>query len=296
MVKSALGTTIYKISAKSITLTAIAMLAFAANSVLVRLALKETTIDAASFTLIRILSGALVLSLLLLVHAPRRRRRGSLGGAITLSIYAVAFSFAYIELDTGTGALLLFGAVQLSMFAYGIIQGERLRPVALIGLSLALIGILTILLPGASAPPAGSATLMIAAGVAWGIYSLLGKDETDPIAATAGNFVYAIPIVVIMCLPFMLGAKFDKAGTILAVLSGALASGLGYAVWYSAIRGLSAMQASTVQLSVPILAWLAGLVFLDETMATRTAFASSAVLVGIALVLGAKNGTACRRD
>ncbi|WP_079203576.1 DMT family transporter [Pseudomonas sp. CC6-YY-74] len=276
-------------------ITTIAMLAFAGNSVLCRLALKNTDIDAATFSMLRLASGALVLWLLL---ALRKRgngngngNTGSWSGALALSIYVVAFTFAYIKLDTGMGALLLFGAVQLSMLAYGFLRGERLAPLAAAGLLLSLAGLVVLLLPGASTPPTGSAALMIAAGLAWAAYSLLGRGVVDPLALTAANFRKAVPIALVLCLPFIGSLRLDGWGAFYAVLSGAVASGLGYAIWYSALRGLSAMQASTVQLSVPILASLAGVALLSEPLTLRIAIASVAVLGGISLVLCTKAKT-----
>lgn len=269
-------------------LTTVAMLAFAGNSVLCRLALKNTEIDAATFSMLRLVSGALVLWLLLTLRKRVNGDTGSWSGALALSIYAVAFTFAYIKMDTGVGALLLFGAVQLSMLAYGFIRGERLAPVAVAGLLLSLAGLVVLLLPGANAPPAGSAALMIAAGLAWGAYSLLGRGAVDPLALTAANFRKAVPIALVLCLPFIENLRLDGWGAFYAVFSGAVASGLGYAIWYSALRGLSAMQASTVQLSVPILASLAGVVLLSEPLTLRIAVASVAVLGGISLVLRTK--------
>jgi drug/metabolite transporter (DMT)-like permease len=272
-------------------LTTIAMLAFAGNSVLCRLALKSTDIDAATFSILRLVSGALVLWLLLALRRRGNGEPGSWSGALALSVYAVAFTFAYIQLDTGVGALLLFGAVQLSMLAYGFLRGERLALVAIAGLVLSLAGLVVLLLPGASAPPAASAALMIVAGLAWGAYSLLGRGAADPLALTAANFCKAVPIALALCLPFIGSLQFDGWGAFYAVLSGAVASGLGYAIWYSALRGLSAMQASTVQLSVPILASLAGVVLLSEPLTLRIVAASVAVLGGISIVLSTKAKT-----
>ncbi|WP_417778361.1 DMT family transporter [Stutzerimonas xanthomarina] len=273
---------------RTVLLTTVAMLAFAGNSVLCRLALKDTSIDAATFSMIRLTSGALVLWLLLALRKSGNGYAGSWSGALALSIYAVAFTFAYIKLDTGTGALLLFGAVQLSMLAYGFFRGERLAPLAMAGLLLSLGGLVALLLPGASAPQTGSAALMIIAGLAWGAYSLLGRGAADPLGLTAANFLKAIPIALVLCLPFIGNLQFDGWGAFYAVLSGALASGLGYAIWYAALKGLNATQASTVQLSVPILASLAGVMLLSEPLTVRMVAVSIAVLGGISLVLCTK--------
>ncbi|WP_282342608.1 DMT family transporter [Pseudomonas sp. PS02288] len=278
-------------NARTLSLTSLAMLAFAGNSLLCRLALKHTAIDAASFTGLRLLAGALMLSLLLQVRRSRGKPHGSWSGAAALFTYAAAFSFAYLQLDAAVGALLLFGAVQSSMLLYGVMRGERLGRWATLGLLLALGGLLVLLLPGASAPPLGSALLMLLAGLAWALYSLLGRGVADPLAATAGNFLRAIPFAVLLCLALVTRRDWDLPGVTYALLSGALASGVGYAIWYTALRGLGALQASTVQLSVPILAALGGSLLLGETLTLRLLLVSIAVLGGIALVLGSRTRT-----
>ena len=276
------------ITPRVLILTALAMLAFAGNSVLCRLALKATSLDAASFTALRLISGALMLWLLVVLRRPRRRIGGSWFGAMALFVYAFAFSLAYRAIDAGTGALLLFGAVQLSMLVYGFFRGERLGLAAGIGLAVALAGLLAMLLPGASAPAWVPAMLMLASGVAWGSYSLLGRGGADPLATTAGNFLRAIPLVLLACLPYASSLHWDMRGAGYALVSGALASGVGYAIWYSAVRQLPALKAATVQLSVPILATLAGIVILDEPLTLRLALCSVAVLGGVALVLASR--------
>lgn len=273
---------------RTLLLTALAMLAFAGNSLLCRLALRETQIDAASFTAVRLLSGALVLWLLLLLRRTKRPLAGNWSGALALFIYAAAFSFAYLKLDTGVGALLLFGAVQLSMLFWGIWRGERLPLLASLGTALACTGLLILLLPGASAPPLGAAALMLAAGVAWGVYSLLGRSQGDPLAATAGNFVRAAPLGILLALTLLPQLQWDAPGLFYALLSGALTSGIGYAIWYSALPALRPSQAATVQLSVPILAALAGSLVLGEELGMRLVACSVIVLGGIALVLAAR--------
>lgn len=275
-------------TARTLLLTALAMLAFAGNSLLCRLALKDTEIDAASFTSLRIASGALTLWLLLRLRSGNGALAGSWFAAGALFAYAAGFSFAYIHLDAGVGALLLFGAVQISMLAWGFYRGERLSLLTGAGLLLALAGMLALLLPGASAPALGSALLMLLAGVAWGAYSLLGRGVGDPLAATAGNFLRAVPLAVVVSALLLSRLSWDVPGLIYALLSGALTSGIGYAIWYTALRELRAFQAATVQLSVPILAALAGSLLLDEALSLRLLLSSVAVLGGIALVLGAK--------
>ncbi|NRH28767.1 DMT family transporter [Pseudomonas sp. MS19] len=279
-------------TARTFLLTALAMLAFAGNSLLCRLALKATTIDAATFTSVRLLCGALTLWLLLQWRSSGKTAAGSWAGAVSLFIYAAAFSFAYISLDTGVGALLLFGAVQVSMIVYGFYSGERFNKLTSCGLILALAGLLVLLLPGAKAPALGGALLMLLAGVAWGAYSLLGRKVADPLAATAGNFIRAVPLALLLSLILISRTQWDASGLFYAALSGALTSGVGYAIWYTALNGLKSIQAATVQLSVPILAALAGSLVLGEAMSLRLLISSVAVLGGIALVLSAKQRTA----
>lgn len=273
---------------RTLLLTALAMLAFAGNSLLCRLALRETEIDAASFTAVRLTSGALMLAVLLRLRSVSRPMAGSWPGALALFTYAAAFSFAYLHLDTGVGALLLFGAVQLSMLLWGLWRGERLPALATLGTLLAGGGLLFLLLPGASAPPLSAALLMLLAGSAWGAYSLLGRGQGDPLAVTAGNFLRATALGLLLAVPLFAQLQWDAAGLFYAVLSGALTSGIGYAIWYSALPGLRASQAATVQLSVPILAALAGSLVLGEALGLRLMLSAVAVLGGIALVLGSR--------
>jgi drug/metabolite transporter (DMT)-like permease len=278
-------------STRLILLTLFAMLSFAGNSVLCRLALRQTAIDAASFTALRLLSGALMLTLL--VHFRRRAAaaggQGGIGGnwpsACALFAYAGGFSFAYLSLPTGTGALLLFGAVQATMILAGLWSGERPGARQVSGLLLALAGLVAIMLPGLSAPPLGGALLMLAAGIAWGVYSLRGRGVADPAGATAGNFLRATPLALLLSAALLAQQQLDRLGMLYAVLSGALASGIGYAVWYAALRGLTATRAASVQLSVPVIAALAGVLFLHEPISLRLLLASVAILGGIALVV-----------
>ena len=275
-------------SPRILLLTALAMLAFAGNSLLCRLALRETAIDAAGFTAIRLASGALMLWLLLRLRSPRQPMAGNWAGALALFVYAATFSFAYLRLDTGVGALLLFGAVQLSMLLWGLWRGERLGLAASLGTALAAGGLLALLLPGASAPPLTAALLMLLAGVAWGAYSLLGRGQGEPLAMTAGNFLRAAPLGLLLALALLPQLRWDGAGLFYALLSGALTSCVGYAIWYSALPGLRASQAATVQLSVPILAALGGSLLLNESLTLRLLLSAAAVLGGIALVLGSR--------
>ena len=271
--------------ARIVVLTSLAMIAFAGNSLLCRVALKDTGIDAASFTTIRLVSGALVLWLVARMSRGAHTGRGNWLSALALFAYAAGFSFAYVSLPAATGALLLFGAVQATMIGHGIWTGERLLRLQVVGLVLALGGLVSLLLPGLSAPPLLGSLLMLGAGVAWGIYSLRGKGAGDPIRVTAGNFLRAAPVAAALSLLMLDGASLDAAGFWYAVASGALASGIGYAIWYSALPALKATSGATVQLSVPVIAALGGIVFLGESLTLRLVLASAAILGGIALVI-----------
>ena len=270
---------------KVLALTLLTMTAFAGNSLLCRLALKDSGIDAASFTSVRIVSGGLALWLIVRIRGGKAVREGNWPSALALFAYAAAFSYAYISLTAGTGALLLFGAVQATMIGYAIWAGERLRPPQVAGITLALSGLLGLLLPGLSAPPLLGAALMLAAGIAWGIYSLRGRGAGDPIRVTAGNFMRSVPFAAALSLATISSASIDGWGFLYAVISGALASGVGYAIWYSALPALSASTAATVQLVVPVLAALGGILFLGEQLTMRFVLASIAILGGIALVI-----------
>ncbi|MDQ3314668.1 MAG: DMT family transporter [Verrucomicrobiota bacterium] len=266
-------------------LTLVAMTAFAGNSLLCRLALKQTSIDASSFTFIRIVSGAIALWVIVNLRKGSRHKAGSWLSALALFAYAAAFSFAYLSLSAGTGALLLFGAVQATMITWGLRKGERFCVRQFVGLAVALGGLVALLLPGLSAPPLRGSILMLGAGSAWGIYSLRGKSAGDPASATAGNFLRAVPLAALLSLVLLPWARLDRAGIVYAVVSGALASGVGYAIWYTALPGLKATSAATVQLTVPVLAAIGGIILLGESITLRLLFASVAVLGGIALVI-----------
>ena len=261
------------------------MIAFASNSLLCRLALKQTGIDAASFTFIRIVSGAAVLWLIVKMRKVAWWEAGSWPSALALFTYAAAFSFAYISLSAGTGALLLFGAVQATMIFWGLRKGERLHALQVVGLTIAVIGLVVLVFPGLSAPPPGGSVLMLGAGVAWGVYSLRGKRGGDPTAATAGNFLRAVPFALALSAILLNSTRLDPAGIGYAVVSGAITSGLGYVIWYWALPGLKAASAATVQLSVPVLAAAGGILLLSEPLTLRFLLASTAVLGGIALVV-----------
>lgn len=268
--------------------TTLAMVAFAANSVLCRLALGANTIDPGSFTVVRLLSGALVLSLILAV-----RLRGGLSGstgswraAFMLFLYAAAFSWSYVSLETATGALVLFGTVQLTMLIHSVATGVRISRLELTGLLLAMAGFILLLLPGVSAPPLSGFLLMVIAGIAWGGYTLLGRTVTAPLEDTAFNFLRTAPMVLVLSVLALLftNVSLSMNGVLLAVLSGALASGIGYAIWYRALNGLSSLQAGVVQLTVPVIAAAGGVVWVAETPGTRLVVSSVVVLGGIAMV------------
>jgi drug/metabolite transporter (DMT)-like permease len=272
-----------------VVLTSLAMLAFAGNSLLCRLALKHTGIDPASFTAIRLVSGAVMLFLIVKLRTRTAVGRGNWLSAFALFAYAAGFSFAYVSLPAAMGALLLFGAVQATMISHGIWVGERLRSLQLLGLLLALGGMVGLLLPGLAAPPLLGSILMLGAGVAWGFYSLRGKGAGDPTGVTAGNFMRAAPMAVVLSLVLLssteMRTSMDISGFYYALASGALTSGIGYAIWYTALPALKATQAATVQLSVPVIAALGGIVFLGEAITLRLVVASIAILGGIALVI-----------
>jgi drug/metabolite transporter (DMT)-like permease len=269
-------------------LTSLTMIAFAANSILCRLALDTTAIDPATFTLIRLVSGAVTLWLIVRVRTGSNVLAGNWASAFSLFAYAAAFSFAYVSLSAGTGALLLFGAVQATMILYGLLRRERFTLLQTAGLLLALGGLVALLLPGATAPHWSGATLMAIAGIAWGAYSLLGRASTHPIETTAGNFLRAAVLGALLSAASLSLFAWDARGALLAVLSGAVASGLGYAVWYTVLPALRATHAATVQLSVPVIAAIGGVLLLGERLSLRLVLCSVAILGGIALVLHAR--------
>lgn len=265
--------------------TALAMIAFAGNSLLCRAAFKHTGIDAYSFTTIRLISGSVMLWLLMHVRRETPKGRGNWMSAFALFIYAAGFSLAYVSLPAATGALLLFGAVQTTMIGYAVWMGERLRRMQQVGFLLACGGLVSLLLPGLSAPPLYGSVLMLVSGIAWGVYSLRGKGAGDPISKTTGNFLRAVPIAAVFSALTLGHASLDNAGFWYAVTSGALASGIGYAIWYTAMPALKSTNAATVQLSVPVIAALGGIVFLGEPITVRLLLASVIILSGISLVI-----------
>lgn len=271
-------------------LTAITMVAFAANSVFARLALAESAIDPSSYSLIRLVSGALMLALLVFGKgiSTATRENGNWAAALMLFVYAAGFSFAYLALDTGMGALILFACVQITMISWSLVQGDRPSGLEWIGIIVAFAAFVGLVSPGLDAPdPLGSA-LMIAAGIAWGVYSLLGKKATDPLMATAGNFILSVPFAVALFVVFWGQWSATAFGIVMAVASGAITSALGYALWYRCLRQLSATSAAVVQLTVPAIATLGGIVFSAETLTWRLAVFSVLILGGVAVAIIAR--------
>ncbi|MGD9054886.1 MAG: DMT family transporter [Desulfobacterales bacterium] len=268
-------------------LTALALIAFAANSVLCRLALGEAAIDAASFTTVRLVTGTLVL--IVLVGAAGKTSkpndRGNWLSAFMLFLYAVTFSFAYISLNTGTGALILFGAVQATMIIFAVCRGERLRFWGWLGLFVALAGLTYLVFPGLAAPSPVGAALMAVAGISWGIYSLRGRGSLSPVAVTRDNFLRTTPFVLLISLIFMQNLHITLKGAFFAALSGGLTSAIGYVIWYAALRDHSATSAALVQLFVPVLAALGGVIFLFENLTVRLMLSSAMIIGGVALAL-----------
>ncbi len=274
------------IAPRTVLLTVVAMLAFAANSLLCRLALGQELIDAATFTTVRVVSGAVTLSLIVLFRGRTQDpSRADWRSAAMLFTYMAFFSFAYLSLSAGTGALILFGAVQLTMFIFALREGEQFPLLSWAGLTLAILGLIYLVSPGLTAPDPVGAVLMAIAGIAWGVYSLLGRGSANPLEATARNFVYSVPLVFIVSLFFLGDLSSTFNGLSLAVASGAITSGCGYVIWYAALPGLTATRAATVQLSVPAIAAFGGVVMLSEQITLRLLLASAATLGGVAIVL-----------
>lgn len=262
-------------------LIVLSLLCFAGNSIICRMALRSGSIDPGTFTSIRLLSGAIVLALIVVLRNGFKLNSGKWSAALALFIYAAGFSWAYVDLSAATGALLLFGSVQISMIVAGQIRGEKMRPLGWIGFSVALIGLIILFLPGLSQPPLLNALLMIAAGIAWGIYTIKGKQSTTPILTTSGNFLKTIPFALGLSLLTYSKISFTGYGVFLACFSGAVTSGLGYAIWYSVLPGLSVTLASVLQLSVPILGALGGVILLNEEPSARLLVCTLFVLSGI---------------
>jgi drug/metabolite transporter (DMT)-like permease len=271
-------------SSRTIALTSLAIVAFASNSLLCRIALGGDLIDAASFTSIRILSGAIMLALIASISGWRRvSGDGSWRSGFLLFAYAVTFSYAYVHLAVAAGALILFAAVQACMMVAGLWGGERLRVFEWTGVAMAVAGLVYLLVPGMAAPPIWGSVLMAIAGVSWGIYSLRGRGSQAPVFDTAGNFVWAIPFALATSVVDFNSIRLTSTGIQLALISGAIASGIGYVIWYTALRGLSAMQASLVQLLVPVIAAAGGVVILAETLTLRLLVSAILILGGVSL-------------
>jgi len=263
-----------------------ALIAFAANSVLCRMALGDNSIDAPTFTIIRLLSGVLVLQFILRVKTADDKlpSKGSWSAAFMLFAYAICFSYAYITLDTGTGALILFGSVQITMILFSLFTGDRLHIAQWIGVLIAFGGFVILVLPGVTTPSLAGFILMTLAGIAWGGYTLEGKSSANPLMDTAFNFTRTLPVVIILALVTLQNSHSTRDGIILAVLSGGIASGIGYAIWYTALGGLSAVQAAVVQLLVPVIAAIGGVIFVAEAITLRLTFSAVLILGGILLV------------
>jgi drug/metabolite transporter (DMT)-like permease len=267
-------------------LTLLALVAFASNSILTRMALGAGAMDAATFTTVRLAAGACVLAAIVRVQqGPSPFGRGTLIGPLALFVYAAPFTFAYLRIGAATGALLLFGSVQITMIGWGIATGERPRLRTWAGIAAAAAGLVWLMLPSLRRPdPVGSA-LMVVAGCAWGVYSLAGKKATNALAANARSFVWAVPLALVLNLIALSSAHVSARGFVLAAISGGVTSGLGYAIGYRALRGLTATQAGILQLSVPVIAAAGAVVFLRESVSPRLALSGAAVIGGLALVL-----------
>ncbi|AOW85100.1 DMT family transporter [Vibrio mimicus] len=270
--------------------TVAALTAFAANSVLCRIALKDDVIDASSFTAIRLLSGVFMFLVLLSFKAKQsvstpNKKAGNWKTALMLFIYAIAFSYAYISLDTGTGALVLFGAVQLTMIATSVFKGKELHISEWLGVLISFSGLAYLVYPTLTTPSLSGFILMGLSGIAWGMYTSVGRGSIDPMRDTASNFKYTVPLVVVLVLITFPAINISFYGVVLAVISGALASALGYTIWYIALRGLSEVEAAVVQLSVPVIAAIGGVLFVSESISIRLVIACILVLGGIFTVL-----------
>lgn len=274
-------------SLKIIAFTVFALVSFAFNSVLCRLALGNETIDAVGFTTIRLVSGAVTLSLISIIFNPKQTdlKRGNWLSAFFLFAYAICFSLAYLKLTTATGALILFGSVQLTMICVALIKGERPQTIEWIGLILAFSGLIYLVFPGLSAPPVLYSLLMMSAGIAWGFYTLRGKESENPLAETAGNFIRTVPMILLAAIPFYQQIQLSNKGIVLAILSGAIASGIGYSVWYAVLKHHTATRAAILQLSVPAIAAIGGVIFLAENLSLRIILASGLILGGIGLAI-----------
>jgi drug/metabolite transporter (DMT)-like permease len=268
-------------------LTVLALIAFAANSVLCRLALAEPIIDPASYTAVRLITGAVTLWIVAAF-----RRGGSLGksggnwiSAAMLFLYAATFSFAYVSLSAGTGALILFAAVQITMIAVGLYTGERPDILEWLGLFIAISGLIYLVSPGITAPSVLGSVLMASAGIAWGIYSLRGRGATDPVGVTTDNFLRTVPFAVALILLWLSTLTITPMGFLWAAVSGSITSGLGYVLWYAALPRLTATRAATVQLAPAPLAALGGVIVLSEAISLRLVVSTVVILGGVGLAI-----------
>jgi drug/metabolite transporter (DMT)-like permease len=272
--------------------TAAALCAFAGNSLLTRLALDRTTIDAVTFSAVRLTAGAGMLLLVTGVNGRGRRRvAGSWLSAAVLFLYTVPFSYAYVRLTAGTGALILVGSVQLTMMLAALLAGERPHALQWLGLGLAIAGLVYLMLPGLAAPPLLGSVSMALAGITWGFYSLLGRGKTNPLEQTTSNFVRAVPFVIVVCVMARAHLHLAPTGVLLGLVCGALTSGLGYVLWYAAVTGLTATRAAMIQLPVPILTGAGGVLVLGEAISRRLVLSGIVVLGGIALALAGREQT-----
>lgn len=274
---------------KTAILTAVSMLAFAANSVLARLALSNGDIDPLGYTGVRLVSGALVLAALVSFRSGRRigPGMGSWSGAFALLLYAGTFSVAYVMIGAGPGALILFASVQIGMLAWAIFKGDRPVPLEWLGIAVAFLALVYLVSPGLVAPPLAGALLMVVAGLSWAGYSLLGRGSRSPLTDTAGNFVRCLPVGVILVVVGVSISSPSVAGIAYAVASGAIASGLGYLIWYSVLPTLSRSRAAFVQLTVPSIAAVGGVIFIGEPLTGRLVLATIGIIGGVALALAA---------
>lgn len=272
---------------KTSLLSGLALVAFAANSVLCRLALESERIDASSFTVIRLLSGAFVLFLILSTksHEKDERSKGSWLASFMLFVYAISFSYAYLSIDTGTGALILFGSVQMTMIFVSLLSGRRLHVSEWMGVFIAFAGFVYLILPSITAPSMIGFILMALSGIAWGLYTLMGRGSKNPLMDTAYNFLRTLPFVSLLALMTLHNATFTNEGVVFALISGGITSGIGYTIWYIALRGLNAIQASVLQLSVPVIAAIGGVMFVSESMTYRLIISTCIVLCGILTVV-----------
>lgn len=277
-------------------LSALTMCAFAANSILTRLAVNEGHIDPAGFALVRVGAGALVLAVMVTLRGRRLPllRRNRIGGAVSLSVYMIGFSLAYLTLDAGLGALILFGAVQITMFSFAALTGAAPTPRQVTGAAAAFAGLVLVLWPdGEGSTDILGAGLMVIAGVGWAAYTIIGRTSGDPLVATSANFLLCFPVMLI--LPVFAGGHFSMTGLLLGVLCGAVTSGLGYALWYAVLARIDSGTAAVAQLIVPIIAILAGALLLGEPLSLTLVIATALVLGGIAWALSAGSVQADRR-